>query len=171
MYCPNCGNQNFDTAKFCRACGRDLETVALAASNKLAAPSNWLELYSDSKSRVVTGAIMFGAALLLWLGPAFIIRDTEGWIAIWAVFFGWLAVWGILKLAVNVGHMVKAKTMMKSQNPYNAELSQSGPQRSLPDAAVQIPADFQIQNYRYDTDPLRAPGSVTEHTTKFLDKK
>ncbi|MBA2732993.1 MAG: zinc-ribbon domain-containing protein, partial [Acidobacteria bacterium] len=30
MYCPRCSAQNLDDAKFCRACGTNLETVALA---------------------------------------------------------------------------------------------------------------------------------------------
>jgi hypothetical protein len=167
MYCPKCGNQNFDTAKFCRACGSDLETVSLAVNNKLAAPSNWLELYGDSKSKVATGAIMAGAALLIWVVPAFMIRDTMGWAFFWSIFFGWLAAWGILKLAVNVGSLVKARTMMKSQSSNNAELPSAERQYGLP----QPPANSQTPNYRYDTDQLQTPHSVTEHTTKFLDKK
>jgi uncharacterized membrane protein YvbJ len=35
MYCPRCATQNLDGAKFCRACGTNLETVALALAQQL----------------------------------------------------------------------------------------------------------------------------------------
>ena len=34
MFCPRCAAQNLDDAKFCRACGTNLETVALALADK-----------------------------------------------------------------------------------------------------------------------------------------
>lgn len=164
MYCPNCGNQNFENAKYCRACGGDLEMVALAVSNKLAAPSNWTEQYGEGKSKVVGSSIMLGGALLIWFVPAMMIGDIMGWTAIWAVFFGWLAIWGIISLAGNVGSMLKAKTMLKAMA--SGELS-SAERSGLP----QTPDNFQLPNSRYSTDQLQSPPSVTEHTTKFLNKK
>ncbi|HEV7643293.1 MAG TPA: zinc ribbon domain-containing protein [Pyrinomonadaceae bacterium] len=166
MFCPNCASQNIDNAKFCRACGLELESVALAMHNKLAPPSNWLELYGESKSKVAVGAIMAGAALLIWVVPAFMIRDTMAWVAIWSIFFGWLAVWGIIKFALNVGDLIRAKTMLKSQYLYNAELP-PGEQYGLPPK----PAGQQTPTPRYATDQLQSPPSVTEHTTRFLDRK
>jgi hypothetical protein len=166
MFCPNCASQNVDNAKFCRTCGLELENVALAMHNKLAPPSNWLELYGNSKSKVAVGAIMAGAALLILVFPAIVMKDLFPWVVIWSVFFGWLAVWGIIKFALNVGDLIRAKTMLKAQYHYNAELP-SSEQYGLPPT----PAEYQTPNLRYDTDQLRSPPSVTEHTTKFLDRK
>jgi len=36
MYCPKCGTQNIDTAKFCRACGSDVSAVLQAITGRLA---------------------------------------------------------------------------------------------------------------------------------------
>jgi hypothetical protein len=51
MYCPRCAKQNVAGAKFCRDCGTDLETVALALDGKLV-PLNQLSPGSDDKSPV-----------------------------------------------------------------------------------------------------------------------
>ncbi len=163
MYCPNCGNQNLENAKYCRACGCDLETVALAVSNKLAAPSNWMEQYGEGKSKVVGSSIMLGGALLIWLVPSMMIPDIMGWTAIWAVFFGWLAIWGIISLGSNLGSMLKAKTMLKEMRKATGSGERSGLSRA--------PDNYQLPNSSYSTDQLQSPPSVTEHTTKFLNKK
>src|SRR5262245_7631913 len=36
MYCPKCGTQNIDTAKFCRSCGIDVSSVLQAMTGRLA---------------------------------------------------------------------------------------------------------------------------------------
>ena len=146
----------------------DMEAVSLAMSNKLTAPSHWLELYSESKSGVTTGAIMSGSAFLILLVPLLISWRVMPWVPFWALFFGWLAAWGILKIAYNAGSMVKAKTMLKGQG-YDPTLPAGDQQNLL--QHFQPPASSQIPNYRYDTDQLQAPPSVTDRTTKFLDKK
>lgn len=171
MFCPTCGNQNFDTAKFCRACGLDLETVQLAVSNKLTVPSNWLEQYSESKSKVVTGAILAGIPLLIFFSVFLFVGDKIGFLVVWAFLLGWMAVWGTVKLASNIGIMVKAKTMMGNHPAYQNELP---PQQQQflppPQSQTQRPANYQAPQPRYDTGELRPP-SVTEHTTRMLDKK
>ena len=35
MFCPKCATANSDQGKFCRACGTNLETVALALAGQL----------------------------------------------------------------------------------------------------------------------------------------
>lgn len=173
MYCPTCGNQNFDTAKFCRACGLDLEMVALAVSNKMVAPSAWLEKYSESKSKVVTGAILAGIPLLIFFSVFLFVGDKIGLLVVWSFLLGWMAVWGVTKLATNVGTMVKAKTMLNSDPNYNQELPPQQQQfiSANQQQQIQQPANYQApQQPRYDTGELRPP-SVTEHTTRMLDKK
>ena len=56
MYCPQCATQNTDNAKFCRACGTDLEAVALVLTNKFPLPGAWLEQYGEGKHKVIRGA-------------------------------------------------------------------------------------------------------------------
>ncbi|HEV2883706.1 MAG TPA: zinc-ribbon domain-containing protein, partial [Pyrinomonadaceae bacterium] len=64
MYCPRCAAQNLDDAKYCRACGTNLETVALALAGKrqLAdAPADrdasrtWIEERREGISKIVRG--------------------------------------------------------------------------------------------------------------------
>lgn len=167
MFCPNCSNHNLDNARFCRACGADLEAMALVYNNRVTPPSAWLEKYGESKSKVATGAIIGGGALLIWFVPALLIHDIMGWTAIWSVFFGWMAVWGFIKMAVNVGGLVKAKTMINATTTNDRELSSGEKQVGLP----QTPLNYPIPNSNYDTDQLKSPPSVTEHTTKFLNKQ
>jgi hypothetical protein len=166
MYCPNCANQNFDDTKYCRACGTDLEALTMVYNNKVAPPSAWLEKYGESKSKAATGAIMSGAALLILIIPMVILRDPRMWAIAWTFFFGWLAMWGIIKLALNTGHLIKAKTMLKATGYGSDELPPGG-QLGLP----QTPANYQLPDSKYSTDQLQSPPSVTEHTTKFLNKK
>lgn len=49
MYCPRCAKQHIEGAKFCRDCGTDLETVALALDGKLVPPTK-VSQGSDNKS-------------------------------------------------------------------------------------------------------------------------
>ncbi len=49
MYCPRCAKLHIEGAKFCRGCGTDLETVALALEGKLASPIE-VSPGSDDKS-------------------------------------------------------------------------------------------------------------------------
>jgi hypothetical protein len=163
MYCPHCSNQNLDNAKFCRACGMDLEVVALALGNKIAPPSAWLEKYGESKSKMITGAVLAAPSLLILLVLAFFVSDKLGLLVVWSSLLGWMAVWGIIKIATNAGEMAKARTMLNalgSSNPEPAAASlNAAPENRLPPRSI------------YDTDQLQSPPSVTEHTTKFLNKK
>lgn len=47
MFCPRCAAQNLDDAKFCRACGTNLETVALEVAVE-ASPSFFARTYIAS---------------------------------------------------------------------------------------------------------------------------
>jgi hypothetical protein len=159
MYCPQCATQNTDNAKFCRTCGTDLEAVALVLTNKLSLPGPWFEKYGEGKHKVIMGAILLAAALLIAGVPALFIKELFLWAMLWTVFFGWMAGWGIVSLAVGVGEMVKSKTMLHQMNQFDRGLTATEPSsaayepRMLEDATSAKP---------------NSPSSVTEHTTKLL---
>ena len=85
MYCPRCATQNLDGAKFCRACGTNLETVALAlaqqldpthpsgdkdAAKKPKPSKNKLEKRSEGVTKIVRASGLIGASALVgaaWL--------------------------------------------------------------------------------------------------------
>ena len=164
MYCPQCANQNTDNAKFCRTCGTDLEVVALVLTNKLPLPGPWFEKYGESKHKVIMGAILLGAALLIGGVPALFIEELFLWMMLWTVFFGWMAGWGIVALASGVGEMVKSKTMLRKMKQFDRGLTPTEPSE-LSSAAYEP---------RMLEDATRAkpysPLSVTERTTDLLGK-
>jgi hypothetical protein len=162
MYCPQCASQNTDNAKFCRACGTDLESVALVLTNKFPVPGVLLENYGESKHKVIKGAILLGAALLIGAVPALFIGVLFPLVMLWTVFFGWMAGWGIVSLASGVGEMVKCKTMLRQMKQFDSALTTTGPPE-LSSAAHEP----RMLDEASRTEPF-SPLSVTERTTELL---
>jgi zinc-ribbon domain len=165
MYCPQCATQNADNAKFCRACGTDLGAVASVLTSKVPPPGAWLEKYGEGKRKVIMGAILMGAALLIGGLPALFLGVIFEWVMLWTVFFGWLAGWGVVSLASGVGEVVKSKTMLRQVKQFGGGLTTTEPSE-LPSAAHEP---------RMLGDATRAkpysPSSVTEQTTELLGER
>src|SRR5215213_5888763 len=83
MYCPECAAQNNNNVKFCRACGTDLENVALALANKSPLTIDWLEKRSESINKTVRGSILLSAALIIGIIPALLIHPLFPWLMLW----------------------------------------------------------------------------------------
>ncbi len=163
MYCPQCATQNPDNGKFCRACGIDLEAVALVLTNKFPLPGDWLEKYGESKHKVIMGAILLAAALLMGGVGAIFIEELFLWVMLWSVVFGWMAGWGIVSLASGVGGMVKSKTMLGQTKQFDRRLTSS----------ETSPLSSEAHEPRMLDDAVAkpySPLSVTERTTDLLDK-
>ena len=165
MYCPRCATQNTDNAKFCRACGTDLEAVALVLTNKVPPPGTWLEKYGEGKHKVVRGAILLGAALLMGGVPALFIGVIFPLVMLWTVFFGWMAGWGIVSLASGVGEMVKSKTMLRQTKQFESGLTTTEPSELSSAAHEPRRLDGVTRAKPY------SPLSVTEHTTELLGEQ
>ena len=173
MYCPRCAVENGDRAKFCRACGANLETVALALAGKLpvkqagdeeAEPktvAGWLEKQGRSVRDTTVGAIMLGVTILIGIIPLFLIANPFPWIVIWTVFFGWLGLYGVYYLSTGIGGMMQARTMLRGLERLPGELPPTTAPLPLP-LTGDRPALAANQ---------RPPGSVTEGTTKLLDEQ
>lgn len=165
MFCPRCAAQNLDDAKFCRGCGTNLETVALALSGRLPIArsddeenpaKDWLAVRHDGVQSLIRGIGLLSASLLIGLALG-LFSDTNDWIVIWLVFVGWMAAWGVISLVSGIGSMAEARFLQK-------RLEQPS-MRSLPHAHTdmvtgELPASGFV--------PL--PTSVTEHTTKSLSQ-
>jgi hypothetical protein len=164
MYCPQCATQITDNTKFCRVCGTDLEAVALVLTNKLPLPGLWFEKYGEGKHKVIMGAILLAAALLIGGVPALFIKELFLWVMLWTVFFGWLAGWGIVSLALGVGEMVKSKTVLRQMKQVDRGLTTTEPS----------PLSSTANEPRMLEDATRtkpySPLSVTERTTDLLGK-
>lgn len=162
MYCPRCAAQNLDDAKFCRGCGTNLETVALALSGRLQPtnnnvdpPGDWLSVRHEGVQQMIRAIGLLSASLLI--GTALgLFSNTSDWIFVWLVFVGWMAAWGIISLISGVGSLWEARFLRK-------RIEQSSV-HSLPHSHTEMvsaepaPSSFV---------PLP---SVTEHTTKSLSQ-
>lgn len=164
MYCPQCATQNADNAKFCRACGTDLEAVALVLTNKLPLPGSWFEKYEESKHKVIMGAILLAAALLIGGVPALFIKELFLWVMLWTIFFGWIAGWGIVSLASGVGEMVKSRTVLRQMKQVDRRLTSTEPSQLSPEAYEPRMLEDATRAKPY------SPLSVTERTTDQLSK-
>jgi zinc-ribbon domain len=164
VYCPQCATQNTDNAKFCRTCGTDLEAVALVLTNKFPLPGAWLEKYGESKHKVIMGAILVGAALLIGGVPALFIKELFLWVILSTFFFGWMAVWGIFSLASGVGEMVKSKTMLRQMKQLDRGLTPTESSQLSSEAYEPRMLDGATRAKPH------SPLSVTERTTDLLGK-
>ena len=165
MYCPQCATQNTDNAKFCRTCGMALEAVALVLTNKFPLPGAGLEKYAEGKHKVIMGAILLGAALLIGAVPALFIGVSFPLVMLWTVFFGWMAGWGIVSLASGVGEMVKFKTMSRQTKQFDGGLTTNEPSGLSSAAHEPRMLDDGTRGEPY------SPLSVTEHTTDLLGEQ
>jgi hypothetical protein len=172
MYCPRCATPNADGSKFCRACGTNLETVALALFDPstldqtgktkaaISSQKNWIDKRREGTKNVVQGIGLVTASALLGV-PLGIFSHNPDWIIIWLVLVGWVAVWGVVSVASGIGNLLESR-FMRGQLERDTKLSL--------DPQVQPsgrPAGF--------VDPVTAPNltlppSVTENTTNLLTK-
>ena len=172
MYCPQCASENVEGTRFCRACGTDLETVALALSGQLVPSSAlspdqreaeaakewkaWLEKRSTAVRAVTRGAILLSTSLLIALAMAVFVPERVPWIIAWAFFFGWMAGWGAVELASGVSRMLETGVLLRGLPADAARQRLAAAQEALPNAGAPR---------RYT--PL-VPPSVTEPTTRRL---
>lgn len=169
MYCPKCAAQNLDDAKFCRACGTNLEIVTLALtgsyqpaksidSSNLEPVKSWQEERIEAIRKMVRASGLLGASLVL--GTALgLFSNQNDWIMIWMVFGGWMACWGVISLVGGIGSLMESRFMR----------SQLVEQNQTPQFR---PADArQIVTGELITSQLPTPQSVTEHTTRSLSEK
>ncbi len=176
MYCPRCAAQNLDDVKFCRACGTNLETVALALSDQhhLAQPSkdideepetekSWLEKRREGMDGIVKGTGLMGASLLIGVALG-LFSNAADWIIIWAGLAGWMACWGVISLVSGIGALAESRFMRR-------QLEQTTGGAATP-TTQPLPAGSQIAlPETSDTSRLTPPSSVTEQTTKPLNKQ
>ena len=105
MYCPRCATQNLDGSKFCRACGTNLETIAIALAEQLDPAQsvkdvttnfrrgkNKLEKRSEGLTNIVRGSGLISASALVGAALA-VFSGKPDWIIIWMIFAGWMACW------------------------------------------------------------------------------
>ena len=185
MFCPNCGQrQNSNDARFCAACGFPLNVVGELLSNggqlQWRAPAQGAGRPSPRTRGVKQGAFLMLSTLVvvpivIFLGVAMLGMPGE-LIPLTAVV---CVMGGLLRMLYAL--------FFESSDPADAPPAQGyappaytpnyvgTPQRPAPLPAPQgtpVPAAYQ-RPPRYNTGELVEPpkGSVTDHTTRLLDKQ
>jgi len=175
MYCPRCAAQNNDQTKFCRSCGIDLKTVALAMNGQLAIPSEsgnteekkieltqqWLKLQADGIHSAVQGMLIFLASVLMGVG-LWLFSNKVDWMIIWLIFCGWLAIWGAISFATGISNLIQSKMIRRSIDILAAALTapatpSAGETRRIPDTAPIPEASIPSSVIEDTTTPLMKP--------------
>lgn len=174
MHCPKCGHrQNSDEIRFCSKCGFDLKGV-----KELLAPEKYRMKAKENKARVTgfrhgAGVIIFGFMLtcvLYILSQLGVVPGSYSKIA----FMTFLTL-GMARALIPIV-FGEVKSPRKSED-FAAVDEQDQTQltgnefsnKSLPEAKYYPPADFAAK--KYTTNELVPILSVTEHTTRHLEKE
>ena len=169
MYCPRCAAPNLDGAKFCRGCGTNLETVALAlvdgGPSELKNKNEGIQIAKSSLekrrlgvNKLIQGGGLLSASVLLGVALGVFSHDPD-WIIIWLVLVGWMACFGVISIWAGVGALIESRFMLRQIGSAAAE--------PFVNTLDSLPADGGTLN-PLDTAKLSSPGSITEHTTKLL---
>ena len=171
MFCPKCAAQNLDDAKFCRGCGTNLETVALALADNyhptgrdghLAndAFESWLETRKKGVHKLSRGMGWLVSSLLIFAALG-LFSDAHDWVIIWMVMVGWMAVVGVISIVTGTGALMESRFLRRQLG----QTSDVAPAQVKP-----LTSNDRAVIKEADTAPMLAPSSITEHTTTRLIK-
>lgn len=179
MHCPSCGQQQISNeTKFCSRCGMPLAIVAEVVTHGGYLPQ--LEQLNKQKKKFFSRRNVLGFSLIWLLFFLFIVTPFWGIVGVdeLAGVSAILGIFGGMIMAVSaLIFMEKAKpafpVVQNAFPPQPQHYNMPGqmdhaalpPQQSIPVSAYASP---QPGNWR-DTNDLQ-PGSVTESTTRLLDK-
>jgi len=117
MYCPTCSTHSTDGAKFCKACGLNLNVITQALNGGVAISDPIRDREFKRVRKQITDGIngsAIGAALLIAAAVPYFIIPLTPWIYTVSLL---LALGGIVKLFRSVGGIVDAKVGQKLVDP------------------------------------------------------
>jgi len=172
MYCPNCGSDNQAEIKFCTRCGTNLGVVSDALTGKLTGPSKidqkleqkmvrLLKNYYSGRRGVMIGGGMLLAGLII---QAIILafgfpEKLQGF----AVLTAAPIIYGFISLFIGIARWNRASSELKALGHVFPQTSPMRGTTALPEEPKRVGS--------YSTDPIDAPASITEHTTRQLDAR
>lgn len=171
MYCPSCGSDNQNELKFCTRCGTNLGVVSDALSGRPANSSETdermvtlLKDYYRGRPMTLLGAA--GSALSLFkLAGVFLLGFPEKMMPIAAIALGFFFlslyafIWGLIRWN-------NSTSEIKALGTSPSEL-----QKSIAASKRQSTTEREMKVIAYSTDPITPLGSVTEQTTRQLDRQ
>lgn len=164
MYCPKCGSQTLDEAKFCRGCGADVSLVPMAITGQLtpvsmpAPPSRDIQ---RSQARAITNTMTgFGFLVVAFSALIFAPAGHLWWF--------WMLIPAFGSLGAGVAQYLQIRRFEKGRIAFSG---------GMPNQVTSAPANYGLPGRepeyanvesRYKTGDL-VPPSVTDNTTRHLD--
>jgi hypothetical protein len=179
MYCPQCGQQQVsDTIRFCSKCGFLLEGVAVVLASGGMLPARYIQprnqQLSPRSKGVRQGAMLMLSTLLLVPLVAIIsvnlLGNPQVIIPITAIF---CFVGGLLRILYAVlmedaTPQMDPNQMSSYSQPSVPQIDHSARNAALPPASANTGTRWRP---RVNTAELYQPPSITENTTRLLDKE
>jgi hypothetical protein len=169
MFCPKCGQQSSDEVRFCPKCGLSLAGLAAYAAGNEFALSRPVAVQTPDLTAKRRGMrrgaklIFFSAVLFpLFFGIAILIDHPAPLFIPLTVFLAGLTV--LLYSLLFGEEILPALSREAARRDLNA-----GAERPALGAQQFVPAPL-FNQQRANTAEIVQPPSVTEHTTKLLDK-
>ena len=165
MYCPKCGTQNADEASFCRSCGANVSLIPQALTGQLDAPTaagaDVVRHGRRHKSASVENAVVpfFGGLGFFLVAIAVMLFMPGG--RFWGF---WLFIPAFFMMGGGVAGYLRLRQQQQQGLP-RAGLGFDTHTPAIPPAHTPVgtlPPRAQPVGY--------APGSVTEGTTKLLER-
>ena len=178
MYCPRCGQQQIsEETKFCSRCGFQMGLVAQLLSHGGFLPE-LAELYQGKSSLFtrkngVILSILWFIAFVMMIPAFFGIADFEEGAAVSAVFGVFSSVMILIISLAFLKKAPKTNYLQAHETPQRAGLYGNQAQGALPPQQTQPVTDYVAPQGAWktpDTGEFARPGSVTEGTTKLLQK-
>lgn len=173
MFCPKCGSENTDDARFCRGCGANLSGVLAIAEGKSTGFAQFDadepdELFSKGIRNIVIGFGLLAVSILLFTMPP---RDGIFWLLMMIPAISFLAS-GISRIVkvnrTNAGkpvNSVRQNPLPENQTSTDAAVAAA----ALPPSQTEYVSSHAAKS-AYTTNDLLQPQSfsVTEPTTRHL---
>jgi hypothetical protein len=165
MFCPRCGAQNTEEAKFCRSCGTDISLVPQAVTGVLA---ERLAAEEDPISRRIRGRGRRGkpvtierAVRSIFMGVAFLIVSLAvlNWAPAGNIWWFWMLIPAFGSLADGVSTYLR---LAEEKKRVAAPPFYTPPQTAVP------PTPRLNELPQRNTGEMIPPPSVTEGTTRHL---
>lgn len=166
MFCPRCGAQNADEAKFCRACGTDISLVPQAVTGQLAGrlvedEDDWQGRHHRRRDRRRGPPSIERAVRSFIMGLAFIFVAFAvlSWAPAGRIWWFWMLIPAASMIADGISTYIRVAENKKRLAPPTYVPAQ--PAVPPPPRASALPPR--------DTGEIIQPPSVTEATTRHLN--
>jgi hypothetical protein len=168
MYCPKCANSIDDTQKFCRSCGSNVSLVPQALTARLpeVVPERRHGRHRhplhDKKPSTVEGAV---STFFSGIGFLLVSLAVSRYAPAGHIWWFWLLIPAFSLIGSGVGQYLKLKNADREQQQV---FPPSSPPMSFPPPAPQQAHVAEVS--APTTSELIKPSSITEHTTRHLEK-